>query len=99
MADDRLADLGRLALLQNDALRVLIEHVRALSVINAALLSQLSDQIDRNVIRDAALGALATQGSVPGGLAGALVEALTLEPAEQQDVMGSTLASLSARLQ
>ncbi|APT31383.1 hypothetical protein MCBMB27_02092 [Methylobacterium phyllosphaerae] len=99
MADDRLADLERLALVQNGALRVLIEHVRALTVVNGALLVQLSGQIDRDVIREAAFGALAAQGGVPGGLAGTLVEALTLEPAEQEDVMRSTLASLSARLQ
>lgn len=99
MADERMADLERLALTQNGALRVLIEQIRALSVVNGALLAQLSGQIDRDVIREAALGALAAQGGVPGGLAGTLVEALTRKPAEQQDVAGSALASLSARLQ
>lgn len=99
MADERIADLERLALAQNDALRVLIEHVRALTVVNGALLAQLSGQIDRDVIREAALGALAAQGNVPGGLAGTLVEALTRNPGEQAEAVGATLADSLARLQ
>lgn len=99
MADERISDLERLALVQNDALRVLIEHVRALTVVNAALLSRLGGQIDRDVIREAALGALDAQGNVPGGLAGTLVEALTRDPAEQAEAVGSTLADSLARLQ
>ncbi|MGT2481762.1 hypothetical protein ACU4GR_29610 [Methylobacterium oryzae CBMB20] len=99
MADERLADFERLVLMHDEVLRVLIEHVRALTVVNGALLAQLSGQVDRDVIREAALGALVTQENVPGGLAGTLVEALTRDPAEQTEAVSSTLASLSARLQ
>ncbi|MGU3449624.1 hypothetical protein [Methylobacterium sp. 391_Methyba4] len=96
---EKIDAVERLCLVQNDALRVLIEHVRALTVVNGALLEQLSGQIDRDVIREAALAALDAHGHVPGGLAGTLVEALTRDPTDRQDVAGSTLASLSARLQ
>ncbi|WP_331308719.1 hypothetical protein [Methylobacterium oryzae] len=99
MADDRLADLERLALMQNGALRVLIEHVRALTVVNGALLAQLSGQIDRDVIREAALAALDAHWHIPGGLAGTLVEALTRDPTDRQNVADLTLADSLARLQ
>jgi len=99
MSDERLADLERLALVQNDALRVLIEHVRALTVVNGALLTQLGGQIDRDAICAAARVSLEAHGHVPGGLAGNLVEALTRDPVEQQDATGSALADSLARLQ
>ncbi|MDH3031063.1 hypothetical protein [Methylobacterium fujisawaense] len=98
-ADEKIAALEHLGLVQNDALRVLIEHVRALTVVNVALLVQLGDRIDRDAIRSAASIALGAHGHVPGGLAGTLVEALTREPAGQQDDAGATLTRLSARLQ
>lgn len=99
MADEQIADLERLALMQNGALRVLIEHMRALTVVNGALLAQLSGQIDRDVIRESALAALDAHGHVPGGLAETLVEALTRDPGEQAEAVGATLADSLARLQ
>lgn len=99
MPNERIADLERLALTQNDALRVLIEHVRALTVVNGALLGHLGGQLDRGAIREAALAALDAQRHVSGDLAETLVEALTRDPAEQHDVAASTLAESLARLQ
>ncbi|XYD10155.1 hypothetical protein R1A27_06480 [Methylobacterium sp. NMS12] len=96
---DRIGAVEQLAMAQNDALRVLIEHVRALTVVNVALLAQIGAQIDRDMVRSAALASLDAHGHVPGDLAGTLVEGLTREPAEQQDDAGATLTRLSARLQ
>ena len=64
---------------QDKAIGMLADTVRALAVVNAALMAQLPTSEDRTVVRTAALSVLPHEADRP---AAALVEMLTREPSE-----------------
>lgn len=100
MTDERLEALERLALVQGDALNVLVDNVRALALTNAALMS-IVDAQDRAAVREAALAGLG-QG-LEHDRARRLVESFTREPAaavvEHQAEVSDALAGMLSRLQ
>ena len=100
MTDERLEALERLGHIQNDALHVLVDNVRALALTNAALMSILDGQ-DRAAVREAALAGLG-QGR-EHERARRLIESFTREPAaavvEHQADISAALADMPSRLQ
>lgn len=96
MADAKLAALQQLGLAQNDALHILIDHVRALALTNTALIAALGGE-GRAAVREVALAGL---GVGPGHeRAVALIEAFTGDPAAASADHQVALSDLSGRLQ
>lgn len=99
MADDRLDALERLALVQNDAVRLLVDHVRALALVSAALVGTLDDE-GRAAVREVALASL---GQGPDhDRAAALIAAFTRDPVAvlaDQAALSADLSGSPGRLQ
>lgn len=66
MPDPRLEEMSVAIALQVDASQRLLDQVRALMVINAALLKQLGDRVDLSGVRREALLAFADEGPDSG---------------------------------
>ncbi|MCJ2051251.1 hypothetical protein [Methylobacterium sp. J-070] len=99
MADDRIDALERHAMVMTEALTLTIDHVRALTVVNAALMAALDDT-DRTAVREAALAGL---GEGPQHeRARGFIEAMTQDPAaavaDQQAAVSAALVDVPARL-
>ena len=93
MTDDRIAALEQLGHVQNATLLLVVDHLRASALLNAALLGTLDDA-SRDLVRRAALAGL---GDNPEHQrAATLIEEFTRDPAAV--VAGITAASLD-RLQ
>ncbi|MCJ2018623.1 hypothetical protein MKK84_14450 [Methylobacterium sp. E-065] len=100
MTDDRLAALERHAQVMTEGLTLAIDHVRALTTVNAALMAAL-DGADRTAIRVAALADL---GDGPEHKrARGLIEAITQGPAaavaDHQATLTFGLLDVPPRLQ
>lgn len=96
MADNKLAALEHLGLVQNETLRLVVDHVRALALINTALIAALNGEA-RATVRQVALAGL---GEGPGHeRAAALIEAFTGDPAAALADHQVALSDLPERLQ
>ena len=93
MVDDRITALEQLAHVQNETLRLLVDHIRAIALVSAAMAATL-DEATREVVRAAALASLGDQPE--HRRAAALVEEFTRDPAT---VMASVMAGSLDRLQ
>lgn len=77
--DDRVSALEQAVAVQDEAIVILGNTVRALFALNLALMTRLADSDDRAAVCEQALSLLPNEAARP---AAALVELLTREPSE-----------------